>query len=118
MTITPGNYDITIYQGSTFSQLFTWQDQNNALVNLIGYTARMMARASVDSVSPFITLTTENSGIALGGAAGTITLSMSAAQTAALVAQSGIYDLEVVSGSGQVTRLLEGNLMVSAEVTR
>lgn len=118
MTITPGNYDITVYQGGTFSQQFTWRDQNNAPVNLTGYTARMMARASVDSASPFVTLTTENGGIALGGAAGTITLAMSAAQTAALAAQNGVYDLELVSGSGAVSRLLAGNLFVSAEVTR
>ena len=118
MTITPGQYDIVIYQGATFSQLFTWRDSNNALVNLTGFTARMMARSSADSPTAFLTLTTENGGIALGGTAGTLMLSRSPAQTAALPATSGVYDLEVVDGAGQVHRLLQGNLMVSAEVTR
>ena len=118
MTITPGNYDITVYQGTTFSQVFTWKDQNDALINLTGYTARMMARTSVDAASPFITLTNANGGIALGGAAGTITLSMSDADTSALALAKGVYDLEVVDTLGKVTRLLQGNLFVSAEVTR
>jgi hypothetical protein len=66
-----------------------------------------------------LTLTTENAGITLGGAAGTITLSATATVTAALTAPfSGVYDLELVSGGGVVTRLLEGVATVSPEVTR
>ena len=78
----------------------------------------MMLRDAVESTSPFLTLTTENGGIALGGSAGTITLTISAAATAALTAASGCYDLELVSGSGLVTRLLQGRVVVSREVTR
>jgi len=118
MTISPGNYDIIIYQGTTFSQVFTWRDQNNALVNLTGFTARMMARYSVDASVPFISLTTANNGIVLGAAAGTITLVMNSTATAALLPDNGIYDLEVIDGGGNVTRLLQGNFMVSPEVTR
>lgn len=118
MTITPGNYDITIYQGASFNQLLTWRDENNALVNLTGYTARMMARNAAGASSPFLTLTTENGGIALGGAAGTITLSMTPAQTAALAPANGVYDLELASAGGTVTRLLQGSLFVSAEITK
>jgi hypothetical protein len=118
MTITPGNYDITIYQGTTFNQQFTWKDQNNALINLTGFSARMMARTSIDAAAPFITLTTANGGVVLGGAAGTITLQMNDTQTTALSSTSGVYDLEVIDGVGTVTRLLQGNLIVSAEVTR
>lgn len=118
MTTAPGNYDITLYQGTSFNQQFTWKDENDTLINLTGYTARMMARTSVDEPTPFITLTTANGGIALGGAAGTITLIMSDTATSALTTTSGVYDLELVSGGGVVTRLLQGNLMVSNEVTR
>jgi hypothetical protein len=117
MTISPGQYPITIPQGASFSQQFTWRDENNNPVNLTGYTARLMARESYDSPSAFISLTT-SSGITLGGALGTITLSMSATQTAGLPATRGVYDLELVSSSGNVSRLLEGSLMVTPEVTR
>jgi hypothetical protein len=117
MTISPGNYDITIYQGATFTQQFTWKDQNGTAIDLTGYTARMMARTAVDNATPFISLAT-GGGIALGGAAGTITLTMSDAQTAALAAQYGVYDLELIDGSGNVSRLLQGNLFVHKEITR
>ena len=117
MTFSPGIYDITIYQGATFSQVLTWKDSSGSLLNLTGYTARMMARSSIDGATPFLTLTTENGGIALGGVAGTITLSMSAAATSAL-SQSGVYDLELISAGGIVTRLMQGSMLLSREVTR
>jgi hypothetical protein len=54
----------------------------------------------------------------LGGAAGTITLTISATDTAALTSGRGVYDLELVSGSGIVTRLLQGVATISRNVTR
>lgn len=118
MTTTPGNYDVTIYQGASFSRVLTWKDEEGTAINLTGYTARLHMRSSQDADTPFVTLTTENGGIALGGAAGTITLSISAASTAAITDTSGVYDLELVSASGIVTRLLAGEVLVSKEVTR
>ncbi len=117
MTIKPGNYDITIYQGASFSQVFTWKDENGAAINLTGYTARLKVRPAIDSSTVLISLA-DGSGITLGGAAGTITVSISATDTAALTAMLGVYDLELISGSGAVTRLLQGNLIISNEVTR
>ena len=102
MTISPGNYDLTIYQGATFSQTLTWKDASNMLVNLTGYTARMMARTAVSAASPFITLTTENGGITLGGTAGSVTLNMTAAATSAITEALGVYDLELVAPGGDV----------------
>jgi hypothetical protein len=118
MTTNPGNYDITIYQGATFGRVLTWKDENETAVDLTGYTARLHMREGYDAEAPFLTLTTENGGIALGGAAGTITLSISAAATAALTAESGVYDVELITSGGVVTRLLQGSVLVSKEVTR
>ena len=118
MTTKPGDYDFTIYQGATFSRQLTWKDESDTEVDLTGYTARLHIRESVDAESAFITLTTENGGIALGGAAGTITLSIIAASTAALTQTSGVYDLELISGGGLVTRLMQGEILISKEVTR
>lgn len=118
MTIEPGNYPLTIYQGATFNQRLIWQDDTQTPIDLTGYTARMMARASQADADPFLTLTTENGGIALGGAAGTIDLYMSDTATAALTAPIGLYDLELESGGGDVTRILQGTLTISKEITR
>ena len=111
-----GSYDFTIEQGATFNLLMTWKIDNIA-VNLSGYTARLQARIDVDETDTILSLTT-GSGITLGGAAGTITLNQSATQTAVLPKGEYVYDLELQSGGGVVTRLLQGELNISAEVTR
>ncbi len=118
MTTQPGSFDFTIYQGATFGHVISWKDENDQAINLSGYTSRMHLRVSKDSETAFLTLTTENSRIALGGALGTITLSISAADTALLSEAGGVYDLELISSGGNVTRLLEGNIIISREVTR
>ncbi len=112
------NYDIVCDQGATFSRILTWQDSSANPVNLTGYTARMQVRATADSSTVLLSLTTENSRITLGGAAGTITLLVSATDTAAVTAGEYVYDLEVISSGGTVTRLIQGCFTVDAEVTR
>jgi hypothetical protein len=107
-----------IEQGATFSKVMTWKDENRDATNLTGFTARMHIRGAIDDADPIIILTTENGRIALGGVAGTITLTISATDTAAITDESGVYDLELVSGSGVVKRLLQGNIVVTKEVTR
>ena len=111
-----GSFDFTIEQGATFNLLMTWEI-NNVAINLTGYTARLKARVDVEDTEVILSLTTENSGIALGGAAGTITFTQTATQTALLQTGSFVYDLELITGS-TVTRLLQGELIISAEVTR
>lgn len=113
-----GFYDIYIEQGATYNQPLVWNDSNGSPVNLTGYTARMQIRKTISSVDPIITLTTENGRITLGGSNGTITLLISAADTALLSVCSGVYDLEVISQTGIVTRLLQGGVSIDKEVTR
>ena len=111
-----GSYNFTIEQGATFNLLMTWRIDNVA-VNLTGYTARLQARIDVDETETILSLTT-GAGITLGGAAGTITLDQTATQTALLPKGEYVYDLELQSSGGVVTRLLQGELNISAEVTR
>ena len=111
-------YDLEIKQGATLSLTATWKDSAGTAVNLTGYTARMQVRSTYDSSTTILSLTS-SSGITLGGVAGTIAITASATVTAALTAPwSGVWDLELVSGGGEVTRLLEGAASVSPEVTR
>jgi hypothetical protein len=111
-----GAYNFTIEQGATFNLLMTWRI-DNVPVNLTGYTARLQARIDVDETDTILSLTT-GAGITLGGAAGTITLDQTATQTALLPKGEYVYDLELQTSGGVVTRLLQGELNISAEVTR
>ena len=111
-----GSLDFTIEQGATFNLLLTWKI-DTVPVNLTGYTARLQARIDVDEVDTILSLTT-GFGITLGGAAGTISLDQTGTQTAVLPAGTYVYDLELQSAGGVVTRLVQGELLISAEVTR
>ena len=115
MATAAGTYNITADQGATFTRTITWTDGTNP-INLTGYTARMQVRATIDSTTVALELTTSNGRISLGGSAGTVTLTVPAA-TMTLDGQY-VYDLELISGSGVVTRLVQGTFTVRAEVTR
>lgn len=113
----PGSLDFLMPKGSTFSRTLTWKVSGSP-VNLTDYTARMQARTSHISGTVVLDMATSNGKITLGGTAGTITLSLTASETAAITAQSLSYDLELVSVGGVVTRLVEGQIVLTPEVTR
>jgi hypothetical protein len=87
-------------------------------VNLSAYIGRMSVRSSVNSDTELLSLTSGAGDIVIDDVAKTITIVISAAVTAAITWRKGVYDLELESGSGVVTRLLEGSVTVSREVTR
>jgi hypothetical protein len=110
--------DLTINQGATFRHQFQWKSDQGSAINLTGFTARMQARVSISDAGPTIDMTTENGGIELSGISGNIRLYLSSAATELLTAGNGVYDLEMVSPDGEVTRLISGDMFISGEVTR
>lgn len=84
--------------------------------NLTGYTARMTIRDRVGG-TVLSTLTSATNEILIDTAAFTITLTLSPATTAAFTWTKGVYDLELVSSTGRVTRILSGTVTLSKEVT-
>ena len=118
MTSPAGIYDIIADQGSTFSRRITWKDSTGTPINLTGYTAKMQVRETVDSSTVLLELSTTNSRITLGGAAGTIDLTASATVMTALAYGQFVYDLELTSAGGVVTRVVQGSFTVPGEVTR
>ena len=112
----PGYLDLDCWQGANFDYQLTWTVSGSA-VNVTGYTARMQVRQYAESTATVLSLV-NGTGITLGGTAGTIALSAVATATSAIEAGQYVYDLEVVSGAGYVTRLVEGSFVVYAEVTR
>ena len=112
-----GQVDIEINQGATFDVTVTYKDSNLVVIDLTDYTARMQVKQKKSDTSATIDLTTANGGIVLGDALGTIQIVITAAVTAALTITRGVYDLELISAAGVVTRLMEGKVTVSTEVT-
>lgn len=120
MTATVYNFtgDDRIEKGATLRRVFTWLDSSNVPVDLTGRSARMMIRKTLTTSPPLAILTTENGGIELGGALGTVTVKLTAQQTSAIAAETGVYDLEIEDADGFVHRLLKGEVELDPEATR
>ena len=127
-----GVYNITIEQGSTFGRLISVEQPDlvtdptgQTFVNysLVAHTARMQIRRTVDSATSMISLTTENGRITINpNISGNtknneISLFITAADTATLTT-SGVYDLEIISSSGTVSKVIRGDVTLIPEVTR
>jgi hypothetical protein len=113
--------DICIFQGATFDQtLFYETGEPSTPVNLAGFTAKMQIRSKPESKAVILELSTTNGRITLnsGSQNGAIRLFISATDTALLsVCDKAVYDLELYSGA-VTTRILQGNVIISPEVTR
>ena len=108
--------NFNVEQGSTFTTTINISNTLGGLFQLNSYTARAKMRKSYAS-SSYTTFTcsiTENSP-----AQDTITMNLSSAQTKALKPGRYVYDLEIFNAtSGEVLRILEGQIEVLASVTQ
>lgn len=104
--------NITVDQGTTFSTTIYLTDDNGDPINLTGYTGRSQMRKHYTSSN------SQSFSVALNNTVGSVGLSLTAAQTANLVAGRYVYDVEVVSSANVVSRIIEGIVTVTPEVTR
>ena len=102
--------NIVIDQGTDFNSSFTFTDESDEPIDFSIYTANSQLRKTYTSSTSYTFQTSlTNSGI--------ITLSMNAATTANLSPGRYVYDLEV-EASGVRSRLVEGVVTVTPQVTR
>lgn len=125
--------DIVIEQGVDWSQLFRMEEPIDVPVSLVGYTnPRWQIRASYAAASPLLSMT-EGAGIVLGGALGTISLSLTDTQTSGLplpatlptqlrcgtpAAVIGVYDVFMTDPLGLETKPMGGRVLLKPRVTR
>ncbi len=131
-----GSYNLSIYQGETFTRIFIWTagpgtagstpgsipavGSSPLPVDLTDYTATLQIRAYQLTTAPL--LYDASSNITQGGTAGTITLSIPAVVTETFPVGaspwfSGFYDLLMTDSSGHVTPLLKGTVTVQPAVS-
>lgn len=119
-----GKYNLTIEQGTTINLTLLYKDSGSNPIDLTGYSAKMQIKSTYADKNPrtFLTLSSslnaDNTGLTLGGTSGSINIYVSAASSSAINFDSAIYDLEITSATGVVTRILEGNAKLNREVTR
>ena len=118
------NYPQTLFLNTTYNLSLTYSDQNNNPINLTGYSA-IFAAGYCNQSDTINNTAVNNCSVTLGGAAGTIVVTMTAAQTAALESLftgqtcdkiNFNYSLTITDTLGNVTPLLAGILTVSNKV--
>jgi hypothetical protein len=115
MSLEPGNYEITCYQGATLTKQWTWTDGATPL-NWTGYTAKMQVRQYKNiNDTALLTLTT-GSGITTLTSNGKVIITITATQSGAIPAGNYYYDIELTTGT-TVERVLQGKFVVVGQVT-
>jgi hypothetical protein len=109
--ISPAFADLVVLQGATFDQNVAIE-VNGSAYNMTGFTGTLLAK-DPDATTAEVTLTTSD-GIILGN--GTMALSMTAVDTAALTPGRYPYQVEVNTGTA-IVRILEGQLRIVPEIT-
>lgn len=113
-----GFWNIEIEQHADYARTITLyvDPALTQLRNLTGYTAKMQARDSADALK--LDSSAGDISLVLGGAAGTIAISITKAEVDTLVPGTGYsYDLVLVSAGGVSERILQGSLSVLKGVT-
>ena len=107
-----GKYNIVADQGATFNLNFTVQTDGTPW-DLTGYTFAMQVRRSTSSSTTLLNLTS-----ATMTSVGNVSTTVSATTMNTVPSGRWVYDIELTSSGGQVTRILEGRFIVKAQVTQ
>ena len=106
--------NLTVNTGTTFSQIFTLESADtNSATDLTGFTAsaQMRKHPGASKATDFSTTITNATG-------GKIRVGLTTSQTAALKPGRFMYDVLMTDTAGEVTRVLEGAVLVREGVTR
>lgn len=105
--------NLAIDQGTTYSVTISVTDDTGSARNLTGYTGRaQLKRSYYTNTNTAFTVAIDNPS------EGEIDLSLTANQTSALKAGRYVYDLELVSNTNTVERIVEGIVTIYPEVTK
>jgi hypothetical protein len=100
--------DFTAEQGATWRRTVEYRNPDGTPFELVGWTARLEVRPRRGTATALL----EGSAV-VNGPAGTVTVSITADQTSALLPGRYFYDVDLVSPVGEVTRLIDGSIQVT-----
>ena len=104
--------NLVVDQGTTFTATIDLTDAAGAVFNLLNYTvaAQMRKNYTSSTATSFVASHT--------GGTGKINLSLSSTTTNTLTPGRYLYDVEITSSGGVVTRVVEGIVTVTPGITR
>ncbi len=99
--------------GADYSNIITVAASNGQALNLTGYSVASQIRKSYQSSTVYNFVSS-----VYDATTGKIRLQLSNAQSSAIPAGRWLYDVEITSPSGTKTRVIEGIVTVTPEITR
>lgn len=107
--------ELYIDQGTTFNNVINiTDDTTNTPVNVLGYTVSSQMRRSYYSANATANITCT----VTDAPNGEITMSMTAANTSIIKAGRYLFDVETIDPNGTVSRILEGIITITPQITR
>ena len=104
--------NLKIDQGADFSTSITLTDDDGNALDLTGYTGAGQIRKYYTST------TAVDFNVVVTPSTGTVSLSLSAADSNAMNSGRYVYDIELTDGSDVVSRIMEGIVTITPGVTR
>lgn len=104
--------NLVVDQGTTFSATIDVTDASGNVFNLLNYTVAAQMRKN------YASSTATNFVASHTGSTGKINLSLLPAATNVLAPGRYLYDVEITSPGGAVTRVVEGIVTVTPGITR
>lgn len=103
--------NLIVDQGSTFSTSFTVNDDAGTPIDFTGYTGHAQMRKHYTSTNAISFQVSANS-------TGSVSLSLSSNVTNSLEAGRYVYDVELIAPANTTSRVVEGIVTVTPQVTR
>ena len=111
---------LSIPKGTTYRKTFIWKTGPEAgpytPVDLTGYTGRIHFREDILSSTISLSIVTGTSSLVFSGNTGTITVLLTPEQSNSLPT-NGVYDIEVTTGAGEISRPFGGTYNAFRGVT-
>lgn len=105
--------NIFIDQGANYSNIVTVAGTSGTALDLTGYTVASQMRKSYTSSTAY-----SLNAVIYNASAGQVRLTLTADQSEAITPGRYLYDLEITSGSGAKTRVVEGIATVTPQITQ
>jgi hypothetical protein len=99
--------------GSDYSNIITVSSTNGQPLNLSGYTVASQMRKSYSSSTSYAFTAS-----VYDAANGKVRLQLSASNSSAIPAGRWLYDVEITSASGSKTRVVEGIVTITPQITQ
>ena len=103
--------NLFIDQGTDYAITVDCTDSAGEILDLTGYTAASQIRKHYTSSNA------TNMSVTLNGNSGIVTLTMNNSVTAAMTSGRYVYDLELTDSSNVVSRIVEGTVTITPQVT-